>query len=389
MSKVKVALLHCDRYEVNTLHRTLLHGFDLLGGLARFVTGEERVLLKPNILAGCPPEQAVTTHPALLEAMIQILREAGARVSYGDSSGISKPLPAARDSGLAAVAGRYGVEMGDFEHGRQVLLTHGSRSGESRRRVPMAQAVLEADALFNLPKMKTHQLTRLTGAVKNLFGCVPGLSKPALHVSCPEAVDFSRLLTHLHLRIRPRIHILDGILAMEGNGPRNGEPRSMNVIIMSKDPVAADAVFARLIDLNPRFVPTCITGYEAGIGTYRTEEIEIAGDAVGDMLQPEFKVIRTGVGENALLKYYPTIRNLLLPRPEIDEQRCERCGVCVRACPLPEKALAFNGGGAGTPPVYDYERCIRCYCCQEMCPHRAIERKIPFLGKLLLGRGGS
>ena len=145
---------------------------------------------------------------------------------------------------------------------------------------------------------------------------------------------------------------------------------------------------ARLIELDPLLVPTCLAGHEAGIGTYRNEEIEIVGDAVGDMLQPEFKVIRTGVGENALLKYYPTIRNLLLPRPEIDEQRCERCGICIKACPLPRKALTFNGGGAGAPPVYDYERCIRCYCCQEMCPHRAIERKIPFLGKVLLGRGG-
>ena len=388
MNRVRVALLHCDRYEVNTLHRTLVRGFELLGGPARFVTRDERVLLKPNILAGCSPEQAVTTHPAVLEAMIRILLEAGVRVSYGDSSGITKPQAAARDSGLAAVAERYGVEMGDFEHGRQVALVRGSRSGESRRRVPIARAVLEHDALFNLPKMKTHQLTRITGAVKNLFGCVPGLGKPAMHVSYPEAMGFSRLLAQLHLRIRPRIHVLDGILAMEGNGPRNGEPRSMNVIVMSEDPVAVDAVFARLIGLDPRFVTTCLAGHEAGIGTYRAEEIEIVGEAVGDLLQPEFKVIRTGVRENALLKYYLTIRNLLLPRPEIDEQRCERCGICIRACPLPEKALKFNGQGAGSPPVYDYERCIRCYCCQEMCPHRAIERKTPFLGRVLLGRGG-
>jgi uncharacterized protein (DUF362 family)/Pyruvate/2-oxoacid:ferredoxin oxidoreductase delta subunit len=388
MSKARVALLHCDRYEVDTLQRTLLRGFDLLGGLPRFIKKGERVLLKPNILAGCSPQQAVTTHPSVLEAMIQILREAGVRVSYGDSSGITKPLLAARDSGLAAAAERYGVKMGNFEHGQQVVLGRGSRNRERHRRVPIARAVLEHDALFNLPKMKTHQLTRITGAVKNLFGCVPGLGKPALHVSHPEAMGFSRLLAQLHLRIRPRIHILDGVLAMEGNGPRNGEPRSLNVILMSQDPVAADAVFCRLIGLDPSFVPTCLAGYEAGIGTYRTDEIEIVGEAVGDMLQPDFKVIRAGVGDNALLSYYPSIRNMLLHRPVIDEQLCERCGICIKACPLPEKALSFNGRAAGAPPVYDYERCIRCYCCQEMCPHRAIERKTPFLGRVLVGRGG-
>lgn len=384
MNKVKVAVLLCDRYDPNTLYSTLHQGFDLLGGLPRFVKKGERVLLKPNILAGCAPEQGVTTHPSVLEAMIQILLESKAGVSYGDSSGITKPLAAARDSGLTAVAQRYGVEMGDFEHGSQVPLS-GSIPG---RRVPIARAVLESDALFNLPKMKTHQLTRITGAVKNLFGCVPGLGKPALHVSHPESMAFSRMLAGLHLLIRPRIHILDGIVAMEGNGPRNGEPRSMNVLIMSEDPVAVDAVFSRLVDLDPEFVPTCLAGCRAGLGTYRDEEIEIVGESIGDLIQPEFRVVRTKVSGNALIKYYPRIRSLLVPRPVIDEQLCERCGICVKACPLPEKALHFNGGGIHAPPVYDYQRCIRCYCCQEMCPHQAIQRKTPFLGKVLLGKGG-
>ncbi|UCF98372.1 MAG: DUF362 domain-containing protein [Spirochaetaceae bacterium] len=387
MSEVKVAVLHCDRYHGNTLHSTLLRGFDLLGGVGRFVQSGEKVLLKPNILAGCPPEQAVTTHPALLEALIQILIENKTRISYGDSSGITKPKVAARNSGLAAVAERYGVEMGDFEHGKQISLAGGTDNGARGRRAPIARAVLESDALFNIAKMKTHQLTRITGAVKNLFGCVPGLGKPAAHVSHPEAMGFSRMLAGLHLLLRPRIHILDGITAMEGNGPRNGSPRSMNVILMSEDPVAADAVFARLIGLNPEFVPTCLAGHEEGVGTYKPEEISIAGDDIQDLTQPDFKVVRSRVGENALLKYYPSIRNLLLPRPVIDEQRCQRCGICIKACPLPEKALMFNGGGASAPPVFDYERCIRCYCCQEMCPHRAIEQQTPFLGKVLLGRG--
>ncbi|MBN2551173.1 MAG: DUF362 domain-containing protein, partial [Spirochaetales bacterium] len=388
MIRAKVALLCCDRYEAAFLNTTLLRGFELLGGLRSFVERGEGVLLKPNILAGCPPERAVTTHPSVLEATIQILREAGARITYGDSSGIVKPQASARDSGLAAVAEKYRVEMGDFEHGRQTVLA-GAWNGEpDRRRVPIARAVVESDALFNLAKMKTHQLTRITGAVKNLFGCVPGLAKPALHVAYPQAMDFSRLLARLHLRIRPRIHILDGILAMEGNGPRSGEPRRMNAIVMSRDPVAADAVFSRLIGLEPACVPTCLAGTEAGIGTYRVEEIEIVGEAVGDLVQPEFEVVRTGVVEKALLGYYPSIRNLLLPRPVIDPRRCRRCGICVRACPLPEKALEFDAGAPGSPPEYDYERCIRCYCCQEMCPHQAIGRKTPFLGKVLLGAGG-
>ena len=140
MSKVKVALLHCDRYDADTLQRTLLRGFELLGGPARFVTRGEKVLLKPNILAGCSPEQAVTTHPAVLEALIQILREAGARISYGDSSGITKSLAAAKDSGLAAVAGRHGVEIGDFGLEARLTTEVGeSVDGKRSRRAPTSR----------------------------------------------------------------------------------------------------------------------------------------------------------------------------------------------------------------------------------------------------------
>jgi len=386
MNRADVALLHCDRYDTDAVHRALLRGFELLGGLNRFIRPDENVLLKPNILAGCPPERAVTTHPAVMEALMRILLESGVSLRYGDSSGITKPKTAARDSGLAAVAEHCGVSMGDFEHGVPTQLDGVGRNGGPR--VAIARAVVEADAVFNLPKMKTHQLTRITGAVKNLFGCVPGLGKPALHASHPDAGSFGRVLAQLHRSIRPRIHILDGIAAMQGNGPRNGDPFPANVIVMSRDPVAVDAVFCRLIGLAPEFVPTCLAGWEECIGTYKSEEIRIVGETLGDLRCPDFKVVRTKVGDNALLNYYPSIRNLLLPRPVIDAQRCERCGACIKACPLPEKALRFNGRDSGAPPVYDYERCIRCYCCQEMCPHRAIQRKTPFLGKVLLGKGG-
>ncbi len=388
MAKARVAVLACDRYDPSTIQGVLQRGFELLGGLRRFVRRGERVLLKPNILAGCAPETAVTTHPAVLEAVIRILLEAGADISYGDSPGITKPARAARDSGLSAAAERYGVKLGDFEQGYQVSLPGSSGKGrKGRLRLNLARAVLQADAVFNLPKMKTHQLTRITGAVKNLFGCVPGLEKPALHVSHPEALAFGRLLAGLNLTIRPRLHLLDGIAAMEGNGPRNGELRAMNVLIMSEDPVAADAVFCRLIDLDPAFVPTCLAGEETGLGIFRAEDIELLGESVIDLRQPEFKVVRTQVGRHALLGYYPAIRHLLVARPVIDERRCVRCGICVKACPLPDKALYFNGRGGSAPPVYDYRRCIRCYCCQEMCPHRAISSKTPFLGRVLLEAG--
>ncbi len=383
MSGSRVALLFCDRYEPGRLLAALRRGLELLGGVRRFVRPGERLLVKPNILAGYPPERAVTTHPALVQAALALLLEAGARPSWGDSSGIVDPAEAARNGGYVTAARALGVERAEFEAARFVSFSRGGR----RHRFPLAEAVCAADGLFNLAKMKTHQLTRLTGAVKNLFGCVPGYRKPRLHLRYPDAAAFSRMLVDLNLLLRPRLHLLDGILAMEGNGPRNGDPVPMNALVLSEDPVAADAAFCRLIGLDPAFVPTCVAGRELGLGTWREEEIELLGDPLPELARPSFQVTRYRVPDDALLRYFPAVKNRLLPRPVIDGARCRRCGACIDACPvpggrdLPRKAIRFPQ--KGSPPVYDYDRCIRCFCCQESCPHRAIGTEVPFLGRLL------
>ncbi len=319
----------------------------------------------------------------LLPAVLAILLEAGARPAWGDSSGIVDPAVAARDGGHEAAARALGVERADFDAARFVRLSRGGR----RCRLPLAEAACAADGLFNLAKMKTHQLTRLTGAVKNLFGCVPGYRKPGLHLRHPDSASFSRLLADLGLLLRPRLHLIDGILAMQGNGPRSGDPVPMNVLILSEDPVAADALFCRLIGLDPTFVPTCTAGREAGLGTWKADEIELAGDPLPELANPAFQVTRYRVPDDALLRYFPGVKNRLLPRPVIDGACCRRCGTCLRACPVPGgragRVLRFRE--KGEPPVFDYDRCIRCFCCQESCPHRAIGTEVPFLGRLLLG----
>jgi ferredoxin len=231
--------------------------------------------------------------------------------------------------------------------------------------------------------MKTHQLTRITGAVKNLFGCIPGRRKALYHVQFQDVMDFSRLLVELNLRLRPRLHVMDGVLAMEGNGPRSGDPQRMNVLIMSDDPVAVDATFCRLVAMEPEFVPTSTIGGEQGLGRFQDSEIEYLGDPLESFRQPDFKVIRKPVYRNASYAYYNVIKNAVLPRPVIDADSCVKCGRCVEACPVPGKALRFENGRQERPPVYHYDLCIRCYCCHEMCPQRAIEKKTPLLGRIL------
>jgi len=378
MPSSTVALVRCDSYDPATVHDALRRGIDLLGGLGSFVRPGERILLKPNILAGDPPEKAVATHPAVLAGCARLFQAGGAVVSFGDSPGMENAVHAARGAGLEEAGRRCGATLGDFGSGGPLDWP----AGRLVTSFPAARAVHECDGIVNLPKLKTHQLTRLTGAVKNLFGCIPGKRKALYHVQFQDVWDFCELLVEFALRLRPRLHVLDAVVAMEGNGPRGGTPRPLQCLVLSADPVALDATACRLVDLDPTFMPTSTIGQRRGLGCHEEGAITYVGDALADLRRPDFQLVRKPVYGNASYAYYNTIKRLVVPRPAIDPARCARCGLCVAACPLPEKALRFDRD-SGRPPRYDYDRCIRCYCCQEMCPEQAIARRTPPLGRLL------
>ncbi|MHB8086553.1 MAG: DUF362 domain-containing protein, partial [Dehalococcoidia bacterium] len=244
--------------------------------------------------------------------------------------------------------------------------------------------VLDCDGLVSLPKLKTHGLTRLTGAVKNQFGCIPGTLKTQFHLKMPDPYEFATMLVDINTFIKPRLYIMDGIIAMEGNGPRNGTPRSLNVILFSSDPVALDAVAARIIDLKPEFVPTSQPGEESGLGTYRSAEIELAGDDIEAFVTPDFDVVRKPPVRATAGRIRKFFKNQICPRPVIDQALCTQCGTCVDVCPIDPKALSW-GPRSGKIPKHDYDLCIRCFCCQEMCPEGAITIKNTLLGKAISG----
>ena len=378
MSRSRVALVRCNTYQSEPVYAALSRGVELLGGTDRFVSPGERLLLKPNLLTGVDPDEMVTTHPAVLGAAVRLFREAGATVCFGDSPGLENPARAAERAGLMEAGIRSGGDFVDFSDGARVETPEGSLVSS----FPIAQAVHECDGIINLPKMKTHQLTRITGAVKNLFGCVPGKRKALYHLQFQDPTVFSTLLVELGLQLRPRLHIMDGIVAMEGNGPRGGDPNPLGVLILSEDPVAVDATFCRLAAMDPSFVPTTVIGERKGLGRFAEGEIEYLGDRLEVLMDRGFKVVRKPVYSNASYAHYTIIKNAVLPRPVIDEANCKRCGRCVEACPVPDKALHFEDDRR-QPPRYDYDLCIRCYCCHEMCPERAIGRKTPLLGRIL------
>ncbi len=380
MSKSKVAVVRCESYDETQVFEAVRRGVDLLGGMGRYIRPGEKILLKPNLLVGDAPEKAISPHPTVFQAVGRLAQAVTPNLSYGDSPGFGRPSAQARRPGLAAVAENLGIPLGDFENGREIVFAN----SPFIKHFTLTNSALDADGIVSIAKFKTHGFMVITGAVKNQFGCIPGVHKAEFHIKTPNPFDFGKMLVCLNLYLRPRLYIVDGIVAMEGNGPRGGDPVQMNVLLLSADPIALDATLCRLIDLNPENVPTIPPGKAWGLGTYLPDEIELLGDPMEPLVNKAFKVSRVPVRAATTPSGAVTVfKNLVSPRPVINAPQCIRCGICVNMCPVAPKAVNWHDGDKTRPPTHEYERCIRCFCCQEMCPEHAITVQVPWLGRLV------
>jgi uncharacterized protein (DUF362 family)/NAD-dependent dihydropyrimidine dehydrogenase PreA subunit len=378
MNKSIVALVRCNEYGDEIVCKAVKKGLDLLGGIGNFIQPGEKIVLKPNVLIGADPKRCISTHPAVFKAVGRLLKEAGAQVSYGDSSSFGGSEFNLKRAKLKQAGDELGLKLADFDHGRKV--SH--HTALLNKHFTFANGVLEADGLVSLPKLKSHQLTRLTGCIKNQFGCIPGILKGQFHVKMANPYDFATMLVDINTFIKPRLFVMDGILAMEGNGPHNGKPRPMNVLLFSSDPVALDSIVCKMINLDPEMVPTSRPGERAGLGTYHYDQIETVGDDLDSFIAKDFQVVRRPpevVTEGRLRSF---LRNLLTPRPVINQDECNKCGTCIKMCPVGSTALDWMRSAAGKLPRYNYDYCIRCYCCQETCPTGAITVKTPLFIRL-------
>ena len=378
MKKSRVAVIKCDSYDDEKVCEAVRAGIGLLGGISGFVKPGEKIVIKPNVIKGANPQKCVATHPSVFRAVGIILKNAGAVVSYGDSPGFGKCKGNMRRAKLKPVADELGLVLADFDKGKAV--TH--KEALLSKRFVLANGVIEADGLVSLPKLKTHGLTRFTGAIKNQFGCIPGFLKSQFHVKMPDPYDFATMLVDLNTLIKPRLCIMDGIMAMEGNGPSSGKPRKLGVLLFSDDPVAIDSVACKIIDLNPAFVPTSVPGEKAGLGTYHYENIEILGENIESLISKDFEVVRKPPVATPSGHLRTFLKNQICPKPTIDKTICTNCGTCVKLCPVTPKAVNWHTGDKSRPPTYKYDRCIRCFCCQELCPEGAVSVRETLLGRI-------
>lgn len=367
-----VAIVRCETYDKEEVLAALGRAAELLGGMERFVKKGEKILLKPNLLAGDPPEKCVTTHPVVFWAAAKLAKQAGAVLSYGDSPGIVSFESAARKSGVYREAVELNIPAADFSTGVDVSFP----IGRQNKRFTIAAGAVACDGLISLPKLKTHALEKYTGAIKNQFGCIPGTLKAEFHVKLPDADSFALMLLDLNACIKPRLCIMDAIAAMEGNGPRGGNPVKIGALLVSDDPLALDAAACRIINLDEELVPVL------RLGRVEAEELRFLGETPEALSLPSFKVDRTPLKMKKNSAFIRFAGNRWLPKPVIDKRRCLKCGICVRACPVAPAAIYWKKANKSRPPVYAYERCIRCYCCQEMCPERAVKLQKPIIRRI-------
>jgi uncharacterized protein (DUF362 family)/NAD-dependent dihydropyrimidine dehydrogenase PreA subunit len=379
----RVALVRCSTYETQAVESAVRRSLDLLGGMAHFVRPGQRVLVKPNLLRPSAPEQAVVTHPAVVRAVILLAQEAGGKVIVADNP--VYPLRsdwawrhAYERMGLAAVAAETGAELNT----QIIPLQRSNPDGHLVKVVDVSSFLTAADVVINVPKLKSHGLMRFTGAVKNLFGVVPGLTKAGYHAKLQTVDHFADMLLDLVAYVRPALSLMDAIVGMDGDGPGAGDPYPIGAILAAPDPVALDVAALCLVRQEPASVPTVAAAVRRGWTTGRVEDLCLLGDALGQLHVEGFRMPRGG--QAAVPSLPPFLVRLgagqMVANPVVT-RRCEGCGQCVDACPM--RTITLADGRARI----DLRDCIRCYCCHELCPTRAIELRRTPVASLLARLG--
>jgi len=385
----KVYLAPCTDYEVSQILEKMMSGLSLLGMDSGMLHGK-RVLIKPNLLKTSAPEHAVVTHPEFFRAAVRLVKMWGGRPVMAESPAFQPLSKVMKKTGYDRVVEEENCEVADPQNTE--VLFH--ESPAKFKRFEISKAFFDADVVINLPKLKTHGLTYLTGAVKNLFGLVYGLNKSQWHLRARSGEEFSGLLLDLYAALlqgpeRPKsfIHMMDALTGMEGEGPgSSGRPKEIGALLIGQDALAVDAVAVDLVNLDRKRVHTLTLGRKRDLGATDPESIRILGSRLDDLAIHDYVPSKSS-GDPSPVSKWPLntelFKNLLVERPVPSEERCTLCYQCRAICPA--GAIEKSNGRRGVP-VYDYDKCIRCYCCMEICPEAAIRLKRGKLQWLFRGR---
>lgn len=357
----KVSILRSNEYEIDSLLKIFRESLRLIDFDVTSLK-DKKILIKPNMLGAYPPDMGVTTHPIFVEAAIILFKELGCEVWVGDSPNGIFPIDSVWErTGIHEVCKRQGVTEKVFEREGSVI-----RDG-----ILISKPVLEADAVVNLPKFKTHGLTVLTVAVKNLYGCVTGLKKTRYHKDIQDRIEFAKLLVRINQIVKPTLTIVDGIVGMDGNGPSAGRLVDLNMVLTGTNCHKVDEICADLVGLNPTDVDTLLAAQLLNVWS-DAETIQTVGESINSCRPADFilpKTFTKGMRDWWISRVViDCIWGGIHIKPKINKTKCQRCGLCVKSCPVEAIHEAEK-----KPPKIINAKCVECYCCHEICPHKAID----------------
>lgn len=376
MENYDVAVVRCKTYNVETVKPALEEALNAVNGLD-FVMPGMKIIIKPNLVSFKKPDAAATTHPALLEALVEMLLARGADVTIGDSPGGPHSLPLLNR--VYAATGMDRLEKLGAKLNRNMNeKTVDFPEGKVLKNFTYTEYLDEADAIIDFCKLKSHGMLGMSAAVKNLFGTIPGLKKPEVHYKFQNDAEFADMLVDLNEYFKPRLAICDAVVGMEGNGPTAGTPRQIGAIIASKSTYYADVVGAELIGMNIDGLPTLQAAYERGFAPASSKNLRVYGDiralTVDDFKAPPVRGLSFMRKGNVL---HFISKAALEHKPTLKKRLCVGCGECARMCPA--KAIEMKN----KKPHINREKCIRCFCCQEFCPRAAMVVHRPLAAKAL------
>jgi uncharacterized protein (DUF362 family)/Pyruvate/2-oxoacid:ferredoxin oxidoreductase delta subunit len=359
-----VSSVKCKSYSQNEVDLAVLKSINLIGGIKKYIKKGDKVLIKVNAVGSHSPDQAATTHPALVKAIIKLVKKQKAFTFIGDDpAGLAKIKQVSKATGFEKISKETKTPIVEFIN----PVIYKDPKGKIIKQFKLSGKIKQFDVIINVPKLKTHLLTLYTGAIKNLYGFISGMEKAKYHYRFPDKYLFTDLLLDLYLLLKPQLTIMDAITCMEGNGPVGGDKVNFGLILASNDSLALDTVALNFIKLYNQ-APLIKVAKKRKFPQSNLKNIQF----YGIKKYKKFKKPRShyfGILGIFLTKF----RNLISAKPYVNERLCISCGTCANFCPA--KAIKIKN----KLPNFDYKKCIRCYCCNEICPQRAIYLKKPLL----------
>lgn len=377
----KVSIVKCDNYDPENVFDAVKKAIDLIGiDLRKKVLSAENLLIKPNLCNNCKPDEAITTHPEVIKAILQLIESYGIYdidILIGDNS-VGRDEPKYLDAVYKT------CEVDDIietycckkDYLNKDIKAYGCMIDGKERFFYLSEKILATSFIINVPKFKTHGLMTYTGAIKNLYGMIPGNAKRQLHVELPNKQQFAELLVNIYDLIRPGLNVVDAVVGIEGEGPsKGGKKRKIGYIIASENGLAVDIVAAMMMGIDYWQVPTNNYAYQyydiKGIDNF----LEIVGEPMEQCIQSDFILPNTVLFNDKLTERMFSIST---PKLVIDTDKCERCMMCLKNCPKGTIRMSVNDN-----VQIDTSECISCMICMEICPFAAVKSKLPTIYKQL------